>query len=109
MAQPLSLPLTSGVVSLGLPVRYRELSRFWARRSCVDPAASASRLSRMQGRRNPSAAPPPTQSWLPPLARPAPCVLAGSSHFCRKCRGAGTGSQVALWGGLYSVAEGYGT
>lgn len=47
--------------------------------------------------------PPPRPPPNPgsPLVRPALSVLAGSSHFSRKYRGAGTGHQVALLGQDY--------
>lgn len=51
-----------------------EVRRLPGRRSSAESAVSASRLSPLPGSRNPSAAPPSTQSWLPARrARPSAC------------------------------------
>lgn len=59
------------------------------------------------GRRNPSAAPPRTQSWLRARRAPPLRVLAGRSHLQEEVPWSATRLQVALWGGLYYVAEGH--
>lgn len=59
------------------------------------------------GRRNPSAAPPRTQSWLRARWAPPLRVLARRSHLQEEVPWSSTRLQVALWEGLYSVAEGH--
>ena len=95
MAQPLPT-LTSDVARLGMRCYCTQVRRLATRRSNAEIRCLSLKVIPTVGRRNPSAAPPPIQSWLPALGAPPLRVLAGQSPSVGSAAEAERGNQVAL-------------
>lgn len=102
---PASPLLTSGVVRLWLRGSCKHVGRLAALRSSAESRRLSLKVIPLQSRRNPSAAPPPTQS-RPPARGPRPSASSrGAVTFSRNCAQAERAVRLPFWGGLHSVAE----